>query len=206
MKFLRAGVLVPFLYYGAVLVASLFYPGYSHGRQYASELGSNSATYPQIFNTGIILTGVTILLSLIGFRTALRGLNARPVLTWLFLVSLAGFGVGMLMGGFFPMPDPRHGGFGLGVLVHLSPFLLAAALWRDAGTRGLRYFLLANGVAALVMFAIMMGVGELVRLSNVGAYQRAYSSTVFPWIGLAAGALVARFRSPLPAPGSAPVS
>lgn len=202
MKMLRLGVLVPFLYFGTVLIAAMFYPGYSHGRQYASELGSNTATYPQLFNTGIILTGVTILFSLIGFRAALRALHAKPVLTWMFLISLAGFGVGMLMGGFFPMPDPRHGGFGLGVLVHLAPFLLAAALWRDAGTRGLRVFLLANGVAALVMFAIMMGVGELVRLSNVGAFQRAYSSTVFPWIGVAAGALIARFRTPLPVPAS----
>lgn len=203
MKFLRAGVLVPFFYYGAMLIGAAFYPGYSHGRQYASELGSSSATYPQIFNTGIILTGVAILLSLIGFAGALRMLQANRVLTWFFLVSLAAFGAGMIMGGLFPMPDPRHGGFGLGMLVHLSPFMLAAALWRDAGTRGLRAFLVVNGVIAVVMFAIMMGAGSLVRQSNVGAFQRVYSATIFPWVGLAAGALVARLRRTLPLAGSA---
>lgn len=205
MKFLRAGVLVPFFYYGAMLIGAMFYPGYSHGRQYASELGSSSAPYPQIFNVGIILTGIAILLSLVGFRTALRALHAGSALTWLFLVSLGAFGVGMIMGGMFPMPDPRHGGFGLGMLVHLAPFLLAAALWRDPGSRGLRAFLIANGAVALALFAIMMGVGSLVRLSNVGAFQRAYSATIFPWVGLAAGALVARFRRPLPLAGPASV-
>lgn len=33
-------VAVPFLYFGTVLVSALFYPGYSHTAQYASELGA----------------------------------------------------------------------------------------------------------------------------------------------------------------------
>lgn len=36
------------------------------------------------------------------------------------------------------------------------------------------------------MFAIMMGVGGLVTLDNVGVFQRTYSLTLFPWIGIAA--------------------
>jgi hypothetical membrane protein len=186
---LRAGVLVPFLYFGTQIVSSLTYPGYSYTTQYASELGSSSARYPQLFNVGIILTALAVLASLPGFRAALRALNANTAAGWLFLITLAAFGIGTLMGGLFPMPDPRHGGFGLGFAAHLAPALLAVALWRTPVSQRLKVFLIATFVASLVMLAVMMGVGGLVRRANVGAFQRIYALTIFPWIGIAAYAL-----------------
>jgi hypothetical membrane protein len=186
---LRAGVLVPILYFGTQIVSSLAYPGYSYVTQYASELGSSSARYPQLFNVGIILTALAVLASLPGFRTALRALNANTAASWLFLIALAAFGIGTLMGGLFPMPDPRHGGFGLGIAVQLAPALLAIALWRTPVSQRLKVFLIATFIASLVMFAVMMGVGSLVRRANVGAFQRIYALTIFPWIGIAAYAL-----------------
>ena len=186
---LRAGVLVPFLYYGTLIGSSLTYPGYSHVRQYASELGSSSARYPQLFNAGIILTGLAVLASLPGFRGALRALNANMAAGWLVLIALAAFGIGTLMGGLFPMPDPRHAGFGLGFAAHLAPALLAVALWRAPASQRLMVFLIATFVASLVLFAIMMGVGSFVRRANVGVFQRIYGLTIIPWIGIAAYAL-----------------
>jgi hypothetical membrane protein len=186
---LRAGVLVPILYFGTLIISSLTYPGYSYTRQYASELGSSSAPYPQLFNAGIILTGLALLVSLPGFRAALRALNANMGAGWLFLIALAAFGIGTLMGGLFPMPDPRHGGFGLGFAAHLAPALLAAALWRTPVSHQLKVFLIGVFVASVVMFVVMMGVGGLVRRANVGSFQRVYALTIFPWIGVAAYAL-----------------
>lgn len=192
MTALRAGVLVPLLYFGTLIVSSLFYPGYSHVRQYASELGSASARHPWIFNIGIMATGVATLVSLAGFRAALRGLGGNRVVIWLFVIMLGAFGAGTLMGGLFPMPDPRHGGFGLGMGVLAAPALLAAALWRVPATRALRVYLVATFIAALVMFAIMMGAGGLVRRSNVGAFQRTFALTSIPWIGIASWSLLRR--------------
>lgn len=190
MSFLRFGVLVPIFYFGTLLVASLFYAGYSFARQYASELGSASAPYPFIFNIGTILGGIAALLSLRGFHAALRGAN--KVLTWLFLISLGGFAVGAVMGGLFPMPNPLHGGFGLGFGIHLAPIFLAAALWH---MRGLRTFLLITALASFAMLTIMMGVGSMVTRANVGVFQRLYALTGIPWIGIAAWVLLDRRRS-----------
>jgi hypothetical membrane protein len=191
---LRAGVRVPILYFGTQIVSALTYPGYSYKTQYASELGSSSARYPQLFNIGIILTALAVLASLPGFRAALRSLNANTATSWLFLIALAAFGVGTLMGGLFPMPNPLHGGFGLGFAAHLAPVLLAAALWRTPVSQQLKVFLIATFVASLVMFVLMMGVGTIVRRANVGAFQRVYALTVFPWIGIAAYALASRLE------------
>lgn len=187
---LQAGIAVPVLYFGTLLVGSFFYPGYSQVTQYASELGSATAPHPAIFNAGIISTGVAALLASAGFVRALAALAAPRALALLAGLALALFGVSLLLGGFFPMPDPRHGGFGLGLAIHPAPFFLAAALWRRPSLRSLNVFLLANGVGMLAMFAIMMGVGALVTRGNVGIYQRVNALTVFIWIGVAAGALL----------------
>jgi hypothetical membrane protein len=196
MNTLRLGILVPILYFGNVFGSALLYPGYSHGRQYASELGAAGARYPQLFNTLVILTGVVLLVSLIGFRGALRRLSANAALSWAFLASLAGFGVGALMGGLFPMPDPRHNGFGLGFALHAAPLLLAAALWRVPGTRKLRLFLLVSFAAGVLMLAILMGAGQLVTRANIGAFQRLYALANIPWIGVAAWVLHAAPSTP----------
>ncbi|HEX7704966.1 MAG TPA: DUF998 domain-containing protein [Thermoanaerobaculia bacterium] len=192
MTSLRVGILVPFLYFGTLIVSSLLYPGYSHVRQYASELGAASAPYPIVFNAGIVLFGLAILVALAGFGRALRALGAGRVLTTLFLLTLGAFGAGMVMGALFPMPDPRHGAFGLAFGIHLAPAFLAAALWRSEDHRALRLYLLATVVAGTVMLAVMMGVGGLVTRANVGMFQRLHAIVVIPWIGVASYALLAR--------------
>lgn len=189
---LRAGVLVPFLYFGTVILASFFYPGYSHVRQYASELGSSAARYPALFNAGILLTGAALIAAAAAFPGALRKLRANRTLSWLFVVTVAGFGIGMVMGALFPMPDPRHGGFGLGMGIHIAPALLGAALWKDPDARTLRIYLFATTIAGIAMFAIMMGVGGFVTRANVGVFQRAYAIALIPWIGVASHAILKR--------------
>lgn len=182
---LTAGIAVPVLYYGNLLVSSLFYPGYSHITQYASELGGPDATRPAIFNTAVVLLGICGIAAGFGYTSALRRLTGKaalPILTGLFIGL---FGVAMVMGGLFPMPDERHGAYGLGMAVQLAPLLLWLALRKHEGLRGLKVFLLVTFAVSLVMFAIMMGVGQMVTRANVGVFQRMYSLTTFPWIGIA---------------------
>lgn len=194
--FLWAAIAVPFLYYGTLLVSAAFYPGYSHVTQYASELGSSQARYPEIFNIGTILGGVVAIAASFGVYHAAVAVGARRILVLVAAVCLALFGVGGIFGGMFPMPDPRHGGFGLGMAIHLVPLLLAFAFWKLRELRALATFLLVSGIVMLGLFAIMMGVGSLVTRSNVGLFQRAYSLTVFPWIGITGYALLRRVGSP----------
>jgi hypothetical membrane protein len=193
---LLAGIALPILYFGSILVSSLLYPGYSHVTQYASELGSATAKYPAIFNTGIVLTGLAAAVASFGFFFGVRDLTGKSLLAALIGLSLLLMGFSTVMGGLFPMPDPRHGGYGLGMALHLTPLLLPIALWKRRRLRGLNIFLLVMFVVMLGFFAMMMGAGSVVTRANVGIFQRLYALTVFPWVGVAAYALRKELATP----------
>lgn len=182
---LLGAVAVPFLYYGTMLIASVLYPGYSHVTQYASELGSASAPYPAVFNIGAILGGIAGVLGGIGVFRTLRVLGRGTVVPGLVALAIIGQAIGFIFAGMFPMPDERHGGFGIGLLGMIGP-LFAAIAMRHA-PRDLRWvapLLVLNTLLAIAMFAVMMGVGDLVTRGNVGIVQRVNSLTNMPWVGL----------------------
>ncbi len=184
-------VAVPVLYYGTLLIAASLYPGYSHVTQYASELGSASARYPGIFNTGTILGGIAGVLGAVGTWRALRSVGSGRLIASLLALAIALHGVGLIFGGLFPMPDDRHGGYGLGLGGLFGPLLGAIALLRAPRTyRWLAWLLFANAAATWTMFAIMMGVGELVTLANVGLFQRGFSLTIMPWLAVLGWVLI----------------
>lgn len=184
---LAAGVLVPVFYYAALIGASLTWPGYSHRRQYASELGSAAAPQPWIFNLLIIAGGIAAIIAAGGVFLAAKRLGGRPVASFLAGLALFAWGVAMIMGGSFPMPNPLHNGFGLGLAMHLAPAFLLWALAGHAAPR-LKALLAVVLVLSLVLVLIMLDVGglHLVRRSNVGLWQRAYALTVIPWVGVLA--------------------
>ena len=200
MRFVKmsliAGMAVPVLYFGTLLLSALFYPGYSHVSQYASELGSAAAPYPYVFNTGIILAGLSSILAGLGLFLVLRWQTGAPLLPALFGLCLVLFGVSFVMGGAFPMPDERHGGYGLGLGIHVAPLLLALALWKDKALRTLNQYLSVTALLMLALFAIMMGVGGLVTRANVGIWQRTYVLFMLPWIGVASFYLNRHLVSP----------
>ena len=187
---LKIAFLTPFLYFATVFGAALFYPGYSHMSQYASELGSASATYPILFNVGIFLTALACGAAGPGFYLGVKTLAGRPIPGLLAALCMGLFAFSLGMGSLFPMPDPRHGGYGLGLAAHFAPFLLSAALWRLPAVREFCLGLLVIGLIMLVLFAVMMGVGEWVTRDNVGLLQRIFALAMFPWIGVAACVLL----------------
>jgi glucans biosynthesis protein C len=191
---LICGVTVPVFYYTALVGTSLFWPGYSHVTQYASELGSAASPRPWLFNGLIIAAGAAAMLASVGFFVALKHLGGTlPA----FLAGLAVFlwGVSFVMGGSFPMPDPRHGAFGLALAMHLAPPFM---LWALAGKPmpRVKLFLVLVFVVSGALILIMFDVGglHLVRRANVGLWQRAYSLSAIPWIGIVAWVLL-RVRS-----------
>ena len=185
---LRAAIAVPVIYFATLIVASLLYPGYSHLTQYASELGSATARWPLVFNTGTVAGGLLAIAGGVGFFLVLRRV-AHPALAALTGLCVALFGVGFVFGGLFPMPDPRHGGYGTGFAVHLAPVFLVAAIWNARKPGWLTPFLLGVIGYMTAMFLVMMGIGELVTRANVGAFQRMYALGILPWIGVVAWAL-----------------
>ena len=182
---LRAGIVVPIAYFANLFVSSRFYPGYSHKTQFASELGSASAPYPRIFNITTIFLGLAAIASGVGFFSSAKRLTGKPVLSVVNGLFVVLFGIGMMFGGLFPMPDPRHGGFGMGMGIHLAPLLLVWAFRGRSGMRGVNIFLIVTFILMTVFLVIMMGVGGFVTRSNVGIFQRVYALVSFAWIGVA---------------------
>jgi hypothetical membrane protein len=183
---LLAGIAVPVAYFGLLIIAPLIYPGFSYVTQYASEMGSAGARHPAVFNVGVMLCGAAGLLASFGFFHAVRRLGGNTLLAALTGLTLFLFGIGTFMGGRFPMPDERHGGYGLGFAFQLAPLFLALALWPRPSLRGLCIFLLVAFAVMTFFIAVMMGVGGLVTRANVGLWQRGNALAGFPWLAIAA--------------------
>ena len=189
------GVLVPFAYYGIQAAAAPYFPGFSFVGTTASELGSTLSRRPAVFNAGIMAMGAATLVASVGFFLGFRRLGVNRVLTLLASAAVAVNGVQTLWAGYFPLPDPRHGGHApFKVAMILLPFLLAGALWRHASPPLKAYFV-ATLLLLAAMFPIMSGISGIDTHAYRGLQQRVYTLTVFPPIGVAAYALRKRIRA-----------
>ena len=129
-----------------------------------------------------------------GLLCALRRLGGNPALVTLTSAAVAVTSVQALWAGYFPLPDPRHGGH-LHVIVAmvLLPVLLSAALWRHGG-RGLKAYLVATLILLGAVTLLRSGLSGLTKYEYRGLLQRVSMLTVFPPIGVGAWVLVRRLR------------
>jgi hypothetical membrane protein len=194
---LRFGIAVPLIYYGIQALAAPFYPGYSVLGNTASELGSDRSAHAVIFNAGIMVQGVASLAASLGFFLALRPTRINSALAALTAVALAINGVQHIWAGYYPIPDPRHGGH-LPFIVAMTvlPVLLTAALWRQVGT-GLRVYFLSMLVLLAAVLILRSGLSGHDRYEYRGLLQRVFSLAIFPPIGVAAYALASRIGKEL---------
>ena len=193
---LRAGVCVPLLYFGTVIVASFFVPGYSHVRQAASDLGMATVPHPAIFNTGAMLVGICTLGASQAVWIALRRLGVRALAAAYVAGALALLGVAQIFAARFPAPDPRHGGFGLAFPIAFAP-LVVAGLHRYVGLRAFaRYSLIVflGFVALTPEYLFRHGVIR----PYAGLLQRLISLFLFPWVGALALVLLRGFSTAPP--------
>ncbi len=177
-------IAIPLLYCFGLFAGAATYPGYSHLTNYASELGAAEAPHPWLFNDSIILMGGAAIVAALVLPTVFRGIGASRGWAVAAASALALWGISMVMGGLFPMPDERHGAYGLGLVAPLVPLFLLLALRSVAGSHGMRVFLAIIFAASIIMLAIMFGVGELVTRANVGLYQRFNSGVSILWFAI----------------------
>ncbi|WP_312110034.1 DUF998 domain-containing protein [Brevibacillus reuszeri] len=187
---LRMGIAVPIIYFGIPIVAAPYYPGYSFVKHTASELGSNRAVHPDPVNAAIIILGIVTLLAAFGFLLALYRLGTNPLLAWLTMIVVVSHGLGSLLSGIFPIPDPRHGGGALSAGMFLVPFIFAFVLWKRSNTRLLKGYLIANIILFVAMVPIMSGIIEMDRSMIAGLLQRILAFTAFTPIGVGAYVLM----------------
>jgi len=170
-------------------------PGYSHARQYISELGEHGRPYSVAFNAWCVAYGVLSA----GFAVGLgRALGSRPVLA--VLLALAALSVA---GGVFPC-DPGCAGNTPAARVHvltghlgfvgivLAPFLAAAAMRGRPGWRGYGAFSIAAGILLLTAggwLAAGYSAGREQWWCPVGAAQRVTLGIQYAWMLGVAGRL-----------------
>jgi glucan biosynthesis protein C len=177
-------ILAPLFYYVALIGGSLLWPGYSHVTQYASELGSSAAPNPMFFNGNVILCGLSALIGGFGLTHVLTQLSGSRGWAVAAGVSISPWGLAIVVAGLYPMPDERHGAFGLAIAGQFTPLFAWIALRKVGGLGGLKAFLAVIFVASFVLFAIMMGVGGLVTRANVGIWQRINSGLGIPYLAI----------------------
>ena len=90
----------------------------------------------------------------------------------------------MVLGGMFPMPDARHGAFGIGLAGPLVPLFALLALRSVPDASAMKLFLIFIFAGSVIVLAIMFGLGQLVTRQNVGIWQRINSGISIPWLSL----------------------
>jgi len=103
------------------------------------------------------------------------------------LAAVAMNGVQTLWAGWFPMPDPRHGGhpaFIVGMLA--TPVLLAASMWIVSRSAAVRWYFALNLVFLAACVPFMSGATGLDLNDYRGLLQRVFTLTIFPPIAVAA--------------------
>jgi hypothetical membrane protein len=207
---LRLGGLIPVIYYGVIVWGGLTTPGFNHMTQYIDELGKAGAPTAQIFNDAMMAVGgLAVLLALAGLL-AMRRLGAGMLSALLATLCIGAWGVSMVMAGMHPSPDPQHNARNIGLAIHAAPLFLLWALGGRSDVSGFKGLLTLSFLAGLALLAVMMNwvpqvaamlhqdVGAIVTADKAGLWQRIYSLTIVPWLGLMglalAGSLDARAR------------
>ena len=165
-------------------------PGYSHARQFISELGEPERPYAWLFLVWSVVYGVLFAGFSVGLYRALRGLPG----SWSGFISLLVIAVGSVVGGLFPcdkgcsartLSGQMHvvaGSVSL-VAMMLAPFLFAAAMRRSVAWRRYRAFTLGIGYL-LCGLSIWLAFCYFIELTPnlAGAAHRVSAMVWYAWI------------------------
>lgn len=200
---LRLGGLIPVIYYGVIVWGGLTTPGFNHMTQYIDDLGKAGAPTAQIFNDAMMAVGaLAVVLALAGL-VALRRLGAGVISALLACACVAAWGVSMVLAGLHPSPDPQHNAWNIGLAIHAAPLFLLWALGGRSDVSGFKGLLTISFLTGLALMAVMMNwipqiaallhhdAPTLITADKAGLWQRVYSLTILPWVGVMGLALAA---------------
>ena len=175
---LWAGLLAIALYLVTVVVLGLLTPQYSHITNLVSDLGRQESPYHMAFSISLGMVGALFVLSSVGFFDAVRTISGNLILSIAIGVAIAAIGVGIIISAIFPLPDPRHGGFGLARLFFLVPLLIAIAIWKKPYLSSFKVFNLGSFVALLTSIPIFR---FFIENEQMGLGQRITVLIMFGW-------------------------
>jgi hypothetical membrane protein len=167
---LLTAVAVPLVYFGIQVVAVPFYPGYSFSLQSVSMLGTQFSREPWIYNLGAMLIGFFAFGAALGLYLVFRT-KTSFLLSLLIGISVACTGIVCVIGGMFPMPDPRHSSWNvLQNLTIITPHLMLIGLLRRKENAALRIYLVLSIAFLFVLSPLgsRFERGTLQRLIDLG--------------------------------------
>ncbi|MEW7280147.1 DUF998 domain-containing protein [Aquimarina sp. 2201CG1-2-11] len=113
---LKQAIYLPIVYFGSIILASVFAEEYSQIGQHVSELAINkNETAGTIFNIGIFGTGISLILYGIGLWASFK--RQFSITSFLIIV----FGITFLFGAIYKIGSPWHGLYGIGISVMMLP-------------------------------------------------------------------------------------
>jgi len=178
---LYCGVLTVIIYVVNVTITAALFPGYSHVSQMVSELGMANAPNSTAFNLAVITTGVLTVIYSIGLYLTINDLTNRRYPSLLTALPFALYGVGAVFAGSYPLPDVRHGGYGMSLPILVAPILFVWLFW---GSEMFTYFKAIN-IAFLVFIilymALLIGVSNFASGDYAGLFQRISTFIFFSW-------------------------
>ncbi len=192
---LTAAFLVPFIYFGAQFLAAPYFPNYSVFTTSASDLGSNLSSRPGILNIGALLTSILAFLGSVGLARSLPRLGASKVAAFLLALSLASIGLAALWAGLHPLPHPQHNPGALGFGMFVAPFAAVWTAWRMKNVKIIRFLLILNAVAFIVLGAIMSGATNIDLAAFGGLIQKLLAASSFLPSSVLAGIALMDTRS-----------
>lgn len=148
------GILAPFIAYGLISISILVSPDFSFASSALSELGATDVAYNNIFNFGLIFSGLLFIIFLVGmFRLTESQVG---------LVGLSGIIVGaicLILVGVFPMGTDPHWvlallfySFSIGgmIIFGLDQFLEFEHVWGVLVWSNLAFALIAISLVAVL--------------------------------------------------------
>ncbi|WP_172448496.1 DUF998 domain-containing protein [Caulobacter mirabilis] len=191
------GMAAPVLACVTFVSAALTFPTLNHATQYISELGSAAAPMPQLFNAGILLSGVAAAFAGAGFALTLLALGGGRVAAGVIFAAFLLGAAGLILSTVWLYPDPMHAIINLGLGIQLAPIFLIWGLARVRGFGRLKVFLAVVFVAMLILTAItnyhfIPLFPGVVNADNVGLWERVYAFVLIGWVGVAAFVLERR--------------
>ncbi|MDD2548480.1 MAG: DUF998 domain-containing protein [Bacteroidales bacterium] len=176
---IKQAIYLPVVYFGTLVIASLFANDYSHIGQHASELAINSNKIASsLFSVGIFITGLSMIFYGIGLILKFKGQLSITS----FLITL--FGITFLFGTFYKIGSPWHGLYGVGLSIMLLPF----AFLYELGKKNINKITeMISIIVALIIFLYFWAmVARLDPLEQRGLTQRVFGLFVFGFISYSA--------------------
>lgn len=165
---LNIGLFSIAIYLINLIVLASLYSEYSHFTNVVSDLGRLEAPHHKIFNTVIISVGFLYLLTAVGFYLSIHRLTGRKLLAVLIAIFIGSFGINLFFGGLYPLPDPRHAGYGIGTFYFLTPLLLIWVFSKTPGTSNFKRLQIISFIA--VLFSIIVMGGMIAGIINIGNF------------------------------------